>query len=93
MKDGYTRDLQTSRTIKLYQKLIDKTKNGKMYLVMKGYLVQCNLVDNQYQQKSEVLYVFMPKKSYIYLLNFEPSSLVFLEISIIKSSTIKYLNY
>ena len=29
MKDGYTRDFQTSRTIKLYQKLIDKTKNGK----------------------------------------------------------------
>ena len=39
-------------------------------------LVQCNLVDNQYQQKSEVLYTFMPNKSYAYLLNAEPSNLV-----------------
>ena len=32
-------------------------------------LVQCNLVDNQYQQKSEVLYTFTSNKSYAYLLN------------------------
>ena len=32
-------------------------------------LVQCNLVDNQYQQKPEVLYIFMSNKSYAYLLN------------------------
>ena len=43
-------------------------------------LVQCNLVDNQYQQKSEVLYTFIPNKSYAYLLNVEPRSLVFLKI-------------
>ena len=42
-------------------------------------LVQCNLVDNQYQQKSEVLYTFTPNKSYAYLLNVEPSNLVFLK--------------
>ena len=40
-------------------------------------LVQCNLVDNQYQQKSEVLYTFTPNKYYAYLLNVEPSNLVF----------------
>ena len=28
-------------------------------------LVQCNLVDSQYQQKSEVLYSFTPNKSYV----------------------------
>ena len=38
-------------------------------------LVQCNLADNQYQQKSEVLYNFMPNKSYAYLLNIEPTNL------------------
>ena len=43
-------------------------------------LVQCNLVDNQYQQKSEVLYNFTTNKSYTYLLNVEPSNLIFLEI-------------
>ena len=42
-------------------------------------LVQCNLVGNQYQQKPEVLYPFTPNKSYTYLLNVEPSNLVFLK--------------
>ena len=41
--------------------------------------MQCNLVDNQYQQKSEVLYTFMPNKSHAHLLNAEPSNLVFLK--------------
>ena len=42
-------------------------------------LVQCNLVDNQYQQKSELLDCFTPNKYYAYLLNVEPRNLVFLE--------------
>ena len=44
-------------------------------------LVQCNLVDSQYQQKYEVLYTFMTNKSFAYLLNVEPSTLVFLKTS------------
>ena len=48
--------------------------------VAEVFLAQCNLVDNQYQQKSEVLYIFMPNKSYAYLLNVERSYLVFLKI-------------
>ena len=47
--------------------------------VVEIVLVQCNLVDNQYQQKSEVLYNFMTNKSYAYFLNVEPSNLVFLK--------------
>ena len=43
------------------------------------YLVQCNLEENQYQQKSEVLYTFTPNKSYGYLLNVEPCNVVFLK--------------
>ena len=42
-------------------------------------LVQCNLVDNQYQRKSKILYTFTPNKSHAYLLNVEPSNLVFLK--------------
>ena len=42
-------------------------------------LVQYNLVYNQYQRKFEVLYNFTPNKSYAYLLNVEPSNLVFLK--------------
>ena len=47
--------------------------------VVEVFLVQCNLVDGQYQQKSEVVYAFTPNKSYAYLLNVEPSNLVFLK--------------
>ena len=61
---------------------IDKTKNEEKVPsleIVKVVLVQCNLVDNQYQQKSEVLYTFSPNKSYAYLLNVEPSILLFLK--------------
>ena len=64
------------------KKLIDKTKNGENVPsreVVQVVLFQCNLVDNQYQQKFEVLYTFIPNKSYAYLLNVEPSNLVFLK--------------
>ena len=64
------------------KKLIDKTKNGEKVPSLEEaevVLVQCNLVDNKYQQKSEVLYTFTPNKSYVYLLKVEPSNLVFLK--------------
>ena len=51
---------------------MNKTKNAENALnleVAEVVLDQCNLVDNRYQQKSEVLYVFTPNKSYGYLLN------------------------
>ena len=66
------------------KKLIDKTKNGEKVPsleVVEVALVQCNSVDNQYQQKSVVLYNITPSKSYAYLLNVEPSNLVFLKTS------------
>ena len=46
--------------------------------VVEMFLVQCNLEDNQYQQIFEVLYTFTSNKIYAYLLNVEPSNLVFL---------------
>ena len=68
--------------IRQHKKIIDKMKDGKnvpSLEVVEIVLVQCNLVNNQYQQKSEVLYTFMPNKSYAYLLNLEPRKLVFFE--------------
>ena len=47
--------------------------------VVQVVLVQFNLVDNKYQQKSEALYTFTPNKYYAYLLNAEPSNLLFLK--------------
>ena len=82
IKDGYKLELQTPETRKLFgciKKLIGKTKNGENVLSLKVVeivLDQCNFVGNQYQQKSEVLHIFTP---YAYLLNVEPSNLVFLK--------------
>ena len=83
--DEFKLELQTRETIKLFcstEKLIDKTKNWENVPslgVVEVVLVQCNLVDNQYQRKSKVLYTFTPSKSYAYLLNVEPRNLVFLK--------------
>ena len=66
-------------TMKLFgstKKSTDKTKireKVQSLEVVEVVLVQCNLVDNQYQRKSEVLYIFIPNKSYAYLQNVEPS--------------------
>ena len=71
-----------SEKMKLFcrkKKLIDKTKNGEKVPSLEVVLVKCNLVDNRYQQKSEVLYTFTPNKSYAYLLNAEPCSVAFLK--------------
>ena len=85
IKDGYKLELQTPETMKLFgntEKLIDKTKNGEKVPsleVVEVVLVQCNLADNQYQQKYEVLHTFTSNKFYAYLVNLEPSNLVFLK--------------
>ena len=47
--------------------------------VVEVVLVQCNLIENKYQQKSEVLYTFTPNKLYVYLLNVQPNNLGFLK--------------
>ena len=63
--------------------LIDKTKNVEKVpslKVVEVVLVQCNVVDNQYRQKSKVLYTFTANNSYAYLLNVEPNNSVFLKI-------------
>ena len=83
IKDGYKLELQTSQTIKLFgstKKIIDKIKSGEnvpIPEIVEVVLVQCNLVDDQYQHK--VSYTFTRKKSYAYLLNVEPRNLVVLK--------------
>ena len=58
IKDGNKVELETPETMKLFdtaKKLIDKTKNEESVPspeVVEVALVQCNLVDNKYQQKS-----------------------------------------
>ena len=68
-KDGYKLELQAPENMKLFsstKKLLETTKNGEnvpSLEVVEVVLDQCNLVDNQYHQNSEVLYTFTPNKS------------------------------
>ena len=53
--------IKAIKSFRSRKKLIDKTKNGekaRRLEVVKAVEVHCNLVDNQYQGKSEVLYTF-----------------------------------
>ena len=67
--------LETPETMKLFgiaKNIIDKTKNGENVprLEVAGvFLVQCNLIHNRYQQKTDALYIFMSNKCYGYMLN------------------------
>ena len=62
--NGYKLELQTTETLKLFgstKKVIEKKKNGASLpslQVAEVFLVLYNLVDNEYQQKSKVLYPF-----------------------------------
>ena len=58
------------------KKLLDKIKNVLSFEVVELVLGQWNLVDNPYQQKSDVLYPFTTNKSHAELLNVEPKNLV-----------------
>ena len=85
IRDDYKLELQTPETTKLFgstKKSIEKIKNRDKISsleVAELLLFQCNLVDYEYQQKSEVLYTFVPERSYAYLLNVKSSSLVILK--------------
>ena len=43
-------------------------------------LVHCNIVDNDYQQDSKVLYTFVPNKTFGSLLEISPTNHIFLKI-------------
>ena len=51
---------------------MDKTKNGENVPgleVIEVVLLHCNLVNNQYQEKPRVSFIFTINRSYAYLLN------------------------
>ena len=49
----------------------------KMYPILK--LVHCNIVNNDYQQDSRVLYTFVPNKPFVSLLEISPTNHIFLK--------------
>ena len=55
LKDGCKLELQMPKTMKLFgstKKLLDITKNRENVSLKVDEVVQCNLVDSQYQQKT-----------------------------------------
>ena len=61
---------------------ITKDKNGENvphFEITEVVLVHCNMVNNDYQQDSRVLYTFIPNKSFGSLLDISPSNHIFLK--------------
>ena len=85
IKNRYSIELLTPETMKLLRSTeikITKDKNGKNVRhleITEKELVQCNIVDNEYQQDSRVLYTFVPNKPLGSLLEISPSNHIFLE--------------
>ena len=66
------------------EKKIDKDKNGENLPHLEiTEVVNCNMVNNDYQQNSRVLYTFVPSKSLGQLLDISPKNFMFSKISLI----------
>ena len=85
IKNEYTLELLTKETMKLLgstENKITKDKNGENVPhleITEVVLVDCNMVNNDYQHDSRVLYTFVPNKSFGDLLDISPSNHIFLK--------------
>ena len=85
IKNGYSLKILTSETIKLLgntENKITKDKNGENVPhleITEVVLVHCNIVNNDYQQDSRVLYTFVPNKPFGSLLEISPTNHIFLK--------------
>ena len=84
IKAGYKLEFLSLETMKLLggtKKEVDKDKDGedvpKLEFV-EVVLVHCNLINNNYQQASKVLFTFVPNKQFGQLINISPHSLTML---------------
>ena len=85
IKSGYYLELLTPETMKLLgstESKITKDKSGEIVPhleVAELVLVHCNLVNNDYQQDSRILYTFVPNKTFGSLLEILPKNHIFLK--------------
>ena len=81
IKTGYKLELLTPETMRLLgstKKDVDKDKDGENVPKLESVevvLVYCNLVKNDYQHTSKVLFSFVPNKQFGQLINISPHSL------------------
>ena len=96
VKSGYYLELLTPETMKLFgsaESKITKDKNGENVShleVVELVLVHCNLVNNDYQQDSRILYTIVPNKTFGSLLEISPINYVFLETLILNFKKSRY---
>ena len=85
VKNGYSLKLLTPETMKLLgsaENKITKDKNGENVLqleVTEVVLVHRDILNNDYQQDSRVLYTFVPNKPFGSLLKISPTNHIFLK--------------
>ena len=85
LKTGYKLELLSEETMQLLgssKKLIDKNKDGEIVTGLETVevaLVHCNLVNNDYQQPSKVLFTFVANKQFGQLITITPHSLTMLK--------------
>ena len=85
IKDGYSLELSAPETMKLLgitKNKITKDKNGENVLhleITEVVLVHCDIINNDYQQDSRVLYTFVPNKPFGSLLEISPTNHIFLK--------------
>ena len=85
IKTGYYLKLLTPETMKLLgstESKITKDKNGENaphFEITEVVLDQCNIVNNDYQQDSKVLYTFVPNKLFGSLLEISQKTYIFLK--------------
>ena len=85
IKTGYKLELLSSETMKLLgsiKKDVDQDKDGEDVPKLESVevvLIHCDLVNNNYQQTSKVLFTFVPNKQFGQLINISPHSLTMLD--------------
>ena len=81
IKTGHKLELLTPETMRLLgstKKDVDADKNGENVPKLESVevvLVHCNLVKNDYQHSSKVLFSFVPNKQFGQLINISPNTL------------------
>ena len=85
IKNGYSLELLTPETMKLLgstkNKITEdkKDENVPHLKITEKVLVHCNIVNNDYQQDTRVLYTFVPNKPFGSLLEISPTNHIFLK--------------
>ena len=82
LQGGYKLELLTLETMRLLgstKKDVDKDKNGEIVPKLESVevvLMHCNLVKNDYQHASKVLFSFVPDKQFGQVINIKQNSLI-----------------